>query len=154
MKKQIRSFGFALKGLWNAIRTESHLRFHLVAGLWVFIFAFLGEFTHTQWAVLILTVCAVISAEMTNTAAEDLCDLYTTEQRPEIKRIKDISAAAVLVFAIGAVCIAVMLFILTGNLQTGLEKLTHNPVRFIPAGILAVLCVLFVLFGGKRKDKK
>ncbi|MBQ8000640.1 MAG: diacylglycerol kinase family protein [Ruminococcus sp.] len=153
MKKQIRSFGFALSGLWNAIRTEAHLRFHLVAGVWVFIFAFLGEFSLTQWAVLCLTVSAVISAELVNTAAEDLCDLYTREQKPEIKRIKDISAAAVLVFALGAVCVAVVLFILTGNLQAGFEKLINNPVWFIPLGFLAVLSVLFVLFGGKQKNK-
>lgn len=153
MKKQIRSFGFAIAGLWQAIRTESHLRFHLVAGVWVFIFAFLGEFSLTQWAVLCLTVGAVISAELINTAAEDLCDLYTREQKPEIKRIKDISAAAVLVFAVAAAAVAVVLFILTGKLQAGFQRLMQSPVWFIPLGVLAVLSVLFVLFGGKHKNK-
>ncbi len=151
MKKQLRSFGFAFEGLFTAIRTECHLRFHLVAGFYVFLFAFLGEFSLTQWAVLCLTVGAVITAELVNTAIEELCDLYTTQKKPEIKRIKDISAGAVLTVAIAAAIVAVLLFILTGSLQTAVNKLTANPVWFIPLGISAVLSILFVAFGGKKK---
>ncbi len=152
MKKQLRSFGYAFEGFFTAIRTESHLRFHLVAGLYVFIFAFLGEFSLTQWAALCLTVGAVIGAELINTAIEDLCDLYTTEKKPEIKRIKDISAAAVLTVAIAAAIVAVLLFILTGSLQTAFGKLTSHPIWFIPLGASAVLCVIFIIFGGKKKN--
>ncbi len=150
MKKQLRSFGHAFEGLYTAIRTEAHLRFHLVAGIYVFLFAYLGEFTFTRWAVLFLTVCAVIASELINTAIEDLCDLYTTEIRPEIKRIKDISAAAVLIVAIAAAIVAVLLFILTGSLQTAFFKLADKPVWFIPLGFSAVLSVLFVGFAGKK----
>jgi len=151
MKKQLRSFGYAFEGLWGAIRTESHLRFHLVAALYVCIFALLGEFSASQWGVLILTICAVISAELVNTALEDLCDLYSTEKNPRIKRIKDIAACAVLIFAIGAVIVAILLFITTGKLQLAFSKLTAEPLWFIPLGLSAVVSAFFVIFGGRKK---
>ena len=153
MKKQLRSFGYAFEGLWGAIRTESHLRFHLVAALYVCLFAFLGEFTTSQWGVLILTICSVISAELVNTCLEDLCDLYSTEKNPKIKRIKDIAACAVLIFAIGAALIAILLFISTGKLQLAFSKLTANPLWFIPLGLSAVISAIFVIFGGKKKSE-
>lgn len=151
MKKQLRSFGHAFEGIYNAIRTEAHLRFHLVAGFYVCLFAYLGEFSLTNWAVLVLTIGAVISAELINTAIEDLCDLYSTSKDSRIKRIKDISAAAVLVVALSATAVAVLLFILTGSLHTAFTKLISQPLWFIPLGISAVLSVIFTAFCGKKK---
>lgn len=151
MKKQITSFGHAFEGLWEAVCTEAHLRFHLVAGFYVFLFAFLGEFTPLEWAVLILSVCSVIGAELVNTALEDLCDLYSTEKNKTIKRIKDVAAGAVLCFSIGAVAIALCLFIFTGNLEVAITKLLYAPLWFIPLGISAVLSVLFIALCKKKE---
>jgi diacylglycerol kinase (ATP) len=55
-------------------------------------------------AVLSLVLLAV---EALNTAIEMLCDLYTLEEHPEIKKIKDLGAAAVMiiVLAIGLIFI-------------------------------------------------
>ena len=44
----------------------------------------------------IILVGAAFSAEMLNTAIEHLCDLYTQEEHPEVRRIKDLGAAGVL----------------------------------------------------------
>ncbi|MBR3971457.1 MAG: diacylglycerol kinase family protein [Ruminococcus sp.] len=153
MKKQIKSFKFAFEGLISAIRTESHLRFHLVAAFYVFLFAALGEFSHTQWTVLIITVCLVIFAELVNTALEEVCDLYTKEYNPHIKRIKDISAAAVLVLSFGAAAVAVFLFIIPGNLECAFLKLIDSPLWFLPLGISAVSAVYFVGFFGRKHNK-
>ena len=49
--------------------------------------------------------------EAINTAIEQLCDLYSTEANERIKKIKDISAGAVLIAALFAVCIAVVVFL-------------------------------------------
>ena len=45
-----------------------------------------------------------------NTALETLCDLVEPEPHPLVKRAKDVSAAAVLIAAAGAVCVALLLF--------------------------------------------
>lgn len=153
MKKQIKSFGYAFEGIGSAIKSEAHLRFHLVAAFYVFVFAFLGEFTAVEWAVLSVTVFLVISAELINTAIEELCDLYSTEQNMKIKRIKDISAGAVLALAAGACVVAVILFLLTGNLMTAFLKFVAHPLLFIPLGVSAILCILFVAFFSKGSKK-
>ena len=154
MKKQIKSFKYAFEGLFSAIKTESHLRFHLVAAFYVFFFAALGDFSLSEWTTLIITVCLVIFAELVNTALEEVCDLYSKEQNPHIKRIKDVSASAVLVLAMGAVGVAVFLFIVSGNLLLATDKIIANPLWFIPLGLSAVLSVLFVGFFGRKEKKK
>ncbi len=153
MKKQLKSFGYAFEGIFCAIKSEAHLRFHLVAAFYVFLFAFLGEFTPTQWAVLAVTCALVIFAELVNTAAEEICDLYSTHQNPKIKRIKDICAGAVLVLAAAACVVAVCLFLCTGKLLVATEKLTAAPLWFIPLGVSCVGAVLFVLCLGKGEKK-
>ena len=154
MKKQINSFKFAFEGIFSAIKTESHLRFHFVAAFYVFLFAALGEFSSSEWTALIITVCLVIFAELVNTAIEEVCDLYSKEFNIHIKRIKDISAGAVLVLSMGAVASAVFFFLVSENLCVAFTKLNENPLWYIPLGISAVLSVLFVGFFGKSKKQK
>lgn len=153
MKKQLQSFRHAFEGIFSAICTEAHIRFHIVAAVYVFLFAYLGEFTETQWTVLILTVAVVITAELINTAIERLCDIYTTEENKNIKFIKDVSAGAVLVCAIGAAIIALFLFISTGKLMDGIELLLSRPLWLFPFGISVVLAVLFVIRGDRLNTK-
>lgn len=131
------------------------MRFHLVAAFYVFLFAFLGRFNITQWVILILTVSLVIGAELVNTAVERLCDLYSKEENKNIKFIKDVSAGAVLVCAIGAAVTALFLFVFTGKLRDALFLLVFEyPLWLIPLGISAVLSVLFIIpTGRKNKDK-
>lgn len=154
MKRQLRSFKNAFKGIAAAFITESHMRFHFVAAFFVLLFAYICEVTPAEWAVLILTIGSVFAAELINTAVEEACDLYSTEQNPHIGKIKDIAAGAVLVAAIAAVGVAVFVFILNGNLTYGFERLMRHPLYFIPLGICALCSVLFIIFGGFKSTKK
>ncbi|KKU40201.1 MAG: Diacylglycerol kinase, partial [Candidatus Azambacteria bacterium GW2011_GWD2_46_48] len=61
--------------------------------------------------ILILTVISVLTLEMINTSIERILDLLHPEKHPEIKIIKDISAAAVLLAALGALVIGLKIFI-------------------------------------------
>lgn len=158
MKKQVSSFLCAFKGIFEAIRTESHLRFHLVAAFYVIFFGALGDFNLLGWAVLIITISIVIFAELINTAVEDLCDLYSTDYNIKIKRIKDIAAGAVLVTAVASVFVAVCLFVFTGNLLLIIYRFMAYPLLFIPLGVSVVTSLLFLLLSGRKnknkKDKK
>jgi len=58
-----------------------------------------------------LTVISVLTLEMINTSIERILDLLHPEKHPEIKIIKDISAAAVLLAALGALVIGLKIFI-------------------------------------------
>ncbi len=154
MKRQIKSFKNAFKGIAAAFMTESHLRFHFVAAYFVFLFAYISEMAATEWAILIITVTLVFSAELINTALEEVCNLYSKEYHPLIGKIKDISAGAVLITALGAIGVALWIFVFSGNLMYGLQRLFKHPVFLIPLGISAVCSVLFVIFGGIKNTKK
>jgi diacylglycerol kinase (ATP) len=64
-----------------------------------------------ELALIVLTIALVLVVESVNTALETLCDLVSPGYHPLVKRAKDISAAAVLVAAAGAVGVAVLLFV-------------------------------------------
>lgn len=154
MKRQIKSFSNAFKGIAAAFITEGHMRFHFVAAFFVLLFAYICEVSFNEWAILILTIGSVFASELINTAIEKTCDLYSTEKNPLIGTIKDISAGAVLISAIASIGVAVFVFILSGNLMYGIERLIKHPFYFIPLGICAVCSVLFILFGGVKNTKK
>ncbi len=154
MKRQLKSFLNAFKGIAAAFVTEAHMRFHFVAAFFVLLFAYISKMDPTQWAVLFVTIGAVFSAELINTAIENLCDLYSTEHNPLIGKIKDIAAGAVLVASIAAVGVAVFMFIFSGKLMYAYERLLSHPLYFIPLGICAVCSVIFIIFGGFKNTNK
>lgn len=45
MKKQIKSFKSAFRGFFFAVKSESHMRFHLVATFYVFVFGCFYDFS-------------------------------------------------------------------------------------------------------------
>lgn len=82
---------------------------HLIATILAIALAWWKAFTIERWAILIGIIAMVWMAEAFNTAIERLCDLVQKEQHPIIKQVKDISSAAVLITAIGAVIIGLLL---------------------------------------------
>lgn len=58
-----------------------------------------------------LTISFVFSCEILNTAIEKIADFVSPEWRNEIKIIKDLAAAAVLVSAIAAFIVGLIIFI-------------------------------------------
>lgn len=61
--------------------------------------------------VLIFAMALVWMAELFNTAIEKTADLISNEYHPQIKFLKDVSAAAVLVAALAAFLIGCIIFI-------------------------------------------
>jgi len=107
---RLRSFGFALKGLLYAIKTEGNARVHLLASVLVVVLGFGFEVTRLEWAALAAAMGLVWLAELLNTALESLCDVVEPERSEAIGRIKDVSAAAVLMAAIAAAVIGTLVF--------------------------------------------
>jgi diacylglycerol kinase len=102
------SFNHAFRGLWYVLRTQQNAWIHamisavvLVLGLW------LGLSPH-DWAVVVLTISVVFTAEFINTAIEAVVDLASPEKHPLAKVGKDVGAGAVLIAALAAVLIGVL----------------------------------------------
>ena len=111
IKDRIRSFKFAIEGIAVFFRTEHNARIHLFAAVGVLVFAYLFKVTRMEFCWLIAAIAVVFVTEMINTSIELLCNELTKEINPQIKKIKDISAGAVLVAVLGSVAIGLLIFI-------------------------------------------
>ena len=154
MKKQLKSFGCAIKGFFGAVCSEGHLRFHLVAAVYVLVFSSFYNFSAAQWAVLIILIALVIAAELVNTAIEDTCDAVTTEQNEHIRRAKDMAAGAVLVLSIAAAAIAVIFFWNLEVIKNIFAYFSQNIPMLILLIISAVVSVLFIAISPAKIIKK
>src|SRR5262245_21034275 len=106
----LKSFGYATKGLIAAWREQPNLRIHSVALIAVTVVGFYFNISASECAIILLAAGLVIGLELVNTAIENLTDLVTREQNPLAGKVKDISAAAVLVASIVALIIASLIF--------------------------------------------
>ena len=151
MKKQLRSFGHAFAGIGSALRTEAHLRFHIAAAVLVLTAAAVCGFSPERLAVLWVLSGLVIALELANTALEHACNAVTRDYDHRIKLAKDMAAGAVLTAAVAAVAVAALFFLNGETWNAAALFFSRYPFAAIPLGALAVLCLLFVLFGGGKK---
>jgi len=103
------SFGYALSGLWYAIRTQLNMRIHLSVSVAVLALGLYVGLDWTQWAVLVLTIGAVLIAELFNTVAEAALDAATPYYHPLVKIAKDVAAGAVLLTALLSVLVGMLI---------------------------------------------
>ena len=103
------SFGYAFSGIWRVLRTQPNVRIHTLATVCtIALGAWLG-LSRVEWAILVLTIGCVWTAEFINTALEAVVDLVSPELHPLAKIGKDVSAAAVLVAAITSVVVGLLI---------------------------------------------
>lgn len=110
-RKRRASFSFAFKGMATLFRTQPNARIHLLAIVIVAVLAYLLACTPTEWAILVLTMGAVLVAEAFNTALEFLTDLVSPDYHELAGKTKDVAAAGVLFTAIIAVGVAIFIFL-------------------------------------------
>jgi diacylglycerol kinase len=109
ISKMLRSFGFAGKGIMSLLRSENNFQFHFLAAVLVVISGFWLNISRVEWAILLIQIGLVFSAEAFNTAIEKVCDFISPDWNIEIGRIKDIAAAGVLIIAFEAVIVAILI---------------------------------------------
>ena len=103
------SFRFAFAGLWHVFRTQRNARIHAAVTLAVVALGLFLRLSPLRWAVLALTVGAVLAAEAMNTVVESLVDLVAPTFHPQAKIAKDAAAGAVLVLAMSAVVVGLLI---------------------------------------------
>lgn len=145
------SFLHAFSGIYRAVKTEAHLRFHIVIGNLICIFAYFYGIDKTQWAMLLLTIFAVISAELLNTAIEKAVDTATCQILPTAKLSKDAAAGGVLVMAVCALLVGVCLFGDVARICKTLAIIFTNLKILIPCLIIGVVDLLFLFFFVEKK---
>ena len=103
-------FGPAFQGIINGLSHRSIRLQFLLGGCAVIAGALLG-LSSGEWIAVILCIGLVISMEIMNTAVEFLCDYLTEEADERIRKIKDLSAGAVLAASLAALAAAAVILI-------------------------------------------
>lgn len=110
ISKRIKSFGFAFNGLKILIREEHNSRIHLFAICCVVIGGLILRISSTEWIAVVFASGFVVVMEIVNSAIENISDFISPEKHEMIKKIKDLSAAAVLIAALTAVITGLIIF--------------------------------------------
>lgn len=109
-RRRVASFGHAFRGVWSALRSEVHLRFHALATVIVIGLGVYYAISRLEWALVAISVACVWSAELVNTAIEALTDLASPGYHPLAGKAKDVAAGAVLLAALGALAVGALVF--------------------------------------------
>jgi diacylglycerol kinase len=107
----MKSIQYALQGFLSAVRSEANLRFHIAATVVVCTAGWWLQIEKVEWCIVVLCIGAVFGIELINTSIEQLCNHVTAEEHPSIKKIKDISAAAVLMVSVASLAVGLLIFL-------------------------------------------
>jgi len=110
MKKRLQSFGYAGRGIRLVFSSEANMKIHILITVLVVICGFFFNISISEWIFCFLCIGLVFSAEMINTAIENVVDLASPEHHKLAGNAKDIAAGAVLICAIISVIIGFLIF--------------------------------------------
>ena len=94
VKKLYKNLINSLNGL-KIVSKENSFILELVLGVFLIPYIFLSSIDLNYKIILSVLYFLLLAFEIMNTAIEKLCDRVTTDLDPEIKKIKDLSSAAV-----------------------------------------------------------
>jgi len=143
----IDSLNDALSGIIECLVHERNIKIDFIAAILAILLSILIGFNGLEIVIICIMIGLVISAEMMNTAIENLCDLVTLERNPKVKKIKDTAAGAVLVLAVTAVIVWYGLAFdkIDPLLRGTLDVLTNLPLHISIGTLLVVtLAVIFI----------
>ena len=109
IQKQIKSFGYAFKGL-QLMWKDHNTWIHFPAALMVVGLGFYFGVSRSEWLWLILAIATMWIGETFNTAIERLTDLVSPEKHPLAGQVKDLAAAAVLLGLFFALTVGAIIF--------------------------------------------
>ncbi|MEM8543388.1 MAG: diacylglycerol kinase family protein [Cyanobacteria bacterium P01_H01_bin.119] len=106
------SFKYAGEGIVYAFRTQRNFRIHSSIAALVLTLAWVLHLSRVEIAILCLTISAVLTLELINTALESVVDLTVQQTYHELAKIaKDCAAGAVLIAALTSVAVALCLLL-------------------------------------------
>ncbi|GAA3960605.1 diacylglycerol kinase [Mucilaginibacter dorajii] len=111
MKRLIRSFGFAFKGLRYATASQPNFRIHLVLAVIAVVLGFVLGISFSEWEWIVLAIAFVLVVELLNTGIETLTDLVSPGYNEKAGRVKDVCAGAVVIAALFALITGIVIFL-------------------------------------------
>ncbi len=111
LKNRVKSVGYAIKGMFLLLKTESSIKIQFVIALLVTGAGFYYNISSAEWMVQLLAIGTVMGIEGLNTAVEKISDYIQPKKDPKIGFIKDISAGAVMIVSVVATIIGLIIYL-------------------------------------------
>lgn len=111
VKKHTNAFENASAGLFWALRTQSNYRIHLLLAIAAIAAGYFLEISYFEWLVVITLIFVGLIIETINTTIEVTTDAIDKKWRRDLKIAKDVSAASMLIFAVGAFILAGIIYL-------------------------------------------
>jgi len=108
LTSRIAAFGHAFRGWWFVLKTQHNAWIHSMFATAVILVGFWVGLKPIDWAVIVLTIAMVFTAEFINTAIEAVVDLASPVHHPLAKVGKDVGAGAVLIAALAGIVIGLL----------------------------------------------
>jgi diacylglycerol kinase (ATP) len=124
LQSRLRSFRYAFSGWWYMLRTQRNAWIHATFSLLVILVCLWLRLPPVEWAIILIAITIVWTAEFINTALEAIVDLASPQQNHLAKIGKDVGAAAVLIAAGASALIG--LLIIGPPLLARLETILHS----------------------------
>lgn len=157
LKSLFNSFVYAFKGIFWMLTHERNFRVHITCLVYMFYYLLRYDFftvTRTDFAILLLASALVIGGEMLNTGIEKADDSVSKEKRRTIAISKDVSAGAVLVFAIFAVLCGVSILFQPEAFEALFNHYVQAPINILWFALSVVAATLFIFkFDAKKKEE-
>jgi diacylglycerol kinase (ATP) len=109
IQSRTRSFRYAFAGWWYVIRTQKNAWIHALVSIIVIVLGLWLRIAPHDWAVILLAIGLVWTAEFLNTALEAVVDLASPTQHYLARVGKDVGAAAVLIAALASMLIGFLI---------------------------------------------
>ena len=108
-KTRALSFRYAFGGWWYVIRTQRNAWIHAIVSICVIGISIWLGLNRYDWALIIISIAKVWTAEFINTALEAIVDLTSPEQHELARISKDVGASSVLIAAGSAALIGLII---------------------------------------------
>ena len=140
----MKSFGYAVKGIVRAVKTQQHMRIHLCFTFYVLLAGIITRLDSEQWAAVLICIGLVTAFECMNTALENACDAVDKSPNPLIGAAKDAAAGAVLICALISAVVGGIIFFRADKLRLASGFLLSHPVISTVIILLLVPWMIFI----------
>lgn len=112
LQRIILKFKHAFNGLEIGLLKDRSIQIQVMFMLIAFVISAILNISLNDWIIIIIVSSLVVAAEFFNSSIELLSDYASDNKYSKIiKEVKDLSAAAVFVFAVCALVVGIMIFL-------------------------------------------
>lgn len=105
------SIKYSFNGLFYAYKNEKSLAIHGILSIITVVLGFVLHISYTQWAIILISLAAILAFELVNTAMEAVVDLVTLEYKELARIAKDCCSGATFVMSLIGFIIALVTFV-------------------------------------------